>query len=132
MKFGLFALILIALITGVNLFLRKIFNIEKEKKNLFSYAYINKLHKRIDWAIRIISIITNITIIMLVINRGYSINLFLISLILLTGIDYAVKAFFEWKYSPNPKQSILTISEMFLLVIALITIIQFNLLSTLS
>jgi len=125
-KLGLFALILIVLISVVKLFLRKIFNIEKEKKNIFSYNHINELHKKIDWAIRIISMIIFIIIAYLLIYQDLSIKIILIAWVVSTGMDYAVRAFFEWKYSGNPKQSILTISEMFLLAIAIIIIIQFS------
>ncbi|WP_407697194.1 DUF4181 domain-containing protein [Schinkia azotoformans] len=40
-----------------------------------------------------------------------------------------MQAYFEWRYSDNPKQSILTIAEMLLWLIALIVIIQLDLFS---
>lgn len=132
LNFASIVLIISALIIVVRLFLRKTFNIEKEEKAFFSYNYINDFHKKIDWAIRITSIITLIITFYLIIYQDYSLNLFLIALVIFTGIDYAVRAFFEWRYTQNPKQSILTISEMFILVIALIIIIQFDLLNTVS
>ncbi|WP_170138912.1 hypothetical protein [Oceanobacillus chungangensis] len=36
------------------------------------------------------------------------------------------KSILEWRYTKNPKKSILTISEMFILVLVLIVIIQFT------
>ena len=114
--------ILIAIVKWV---LRKIFNIEKEKKKLFSYNHINALHKKVDWGIRISS---SIILILLVF---YSIELqefpaipSLNVLVVFTIIDFATKAFFEWKYSDNPKHSILTISEMIIWITAIIIVIQ--------
>lgn len=123
LNFALIVLITFALITVVKLCLRKVFNIEKVKKELFSYNHINDLHKKLDWAIRITSPIVLIIIVYWIIFRDYSVNIFLIALIITSGIDYAVRAFFEWRYTQNPKQSILTISEIFILVLVLIVII---------
>lgn len=105
--------------TIVKLLLSKLLKIEKEKKPFFSYNYINELHKKIDWVIRITSAIVLIVTNTLVIIEGYSINLLLITCISFLVLDYTVRAFFECKYSENPKQSILTVSEGVLFLIAL-------------
>ncbi|KIL42708.1 hypothetical protein KP78_39310 [Jeotgalibacillus soli] len=47
------------------------------------------------------------------------IYLFLIAVIVFIVLDYMVRAFFEWKYSQYPKQSILTLTEMFLILIVI-------------
>lgn len=122
LKFGIITLILLLLISGMKFFLRKAFKIEKEKKAFFSYNYINELHKKVDWCVRIGSMIVFIVVIYLVIFNGFPITLYLVFLVLLTIAEYTMRAIFEWKYSENPKQAILTFSEMSVLVTAFILI----------
>ncbi|MGM0853399.1 MAG: DUF4181 domain-containing protein [Bacillota bacterium] len=45
-------------------------------------------------------------------------------------LEYAVRGYFEWKYSEYPKQAILTLTEMILLIIAIIIVIRFHLLGS--
>ncbi|KAA0955387.1 DUF4181 domain-containing protein [Sporosarcina sp. ANT_H38] len=124
-KIAFFLLILFVLNTIVKLLLRKILKIEKEKKPFFSYNHINELHGKIDWTIRITSMIALIVINSLIIIKDYSINLLLIASFFYIVVDYAVRAFFECKYSQNPKQYILTISEGILNLIAIILMFDF-------
>ena len=121
-------LITFALIIGVKHFLRKAFHIEKEKKGFFTYNHINDLYKKINLIISIISAIVLFIVLNGIIFRDYSINVFLFVLIITTGIDYTVRVFFEWRYTQNPKQSLLTISEMFIVILVLMVILQFDLL----
>ncbi|WP_231391043.1 DUF4181 domain-containing protein [Paenisporosarcina sp. HGH0030] len=58
------------------------------------------------------------------------IYLVLIAVIVFMVLDYLVRAFFEWKYTQYPKQSILTLTEMFLILIAIIIVIEFKLLGS--
>lgn len=123
--FVLCALGIFILIAIVKWVLRKIFNIEKEKKKLFSYNHINALHKKVDWGIRISSSIILILLVFYSIElQEFPTILSLNILVVFTIIDFATKAFFEWKYSDNPKHSILTISEMIIWVITIIIVIQ--------
>ena len=124
---GLFLVILFALISLLKFSLRKLFNIKKERKELFSYNHINKLHQKTDWLVRGVTTLALITILYLVMFKEYPMSLYLIALISLTIIDYSVGAFFEWKYSDNSKQSILTIAEMAVLVLAFAAVLQFDL-----
>lgn len=126
LKVGISIFILFSLISGVNFFLRKVFRIEKEKKSVFSYNHINDLHRKVDWSVRIGSMIVSLVILYLVIFKEFSVTLYLILLVLLILADFLVRAIFEWKYSQNPKQAILTISEMTLIIIALIVVFQFD------
>lgn len=126
LKVGISIFILFLLISGVNFFLRKVFKIEKEKKSVFSYNHINDLHKKVDWSIRIGSMIVSLVIIYLVIFKEFPVTLYLILIVLLITADFLVRAIFEWKYSQNPKQAILTISEMTLIIIAFIAVFQFD------
>lgn len=68
----------------------------------------------------------SLVIIYLVIFKEFSVTLYLILLVLLTMADFLVRATFEWKYSQNPKQAIITISEMTLIILALIVVFQFD------
>ncbi|WP_241504140.1 DUF4181 domain-containing protein [Cytobacillus horneckiae] len=43
-----------------------------------------------------------------------------------------MRALFEWKYSQNPKQSILTISEMLILITVIAIVIRLDLLNIVS
>ncbi len=124
-KLVIFVLIVFGVIVGVKLILRKVLKIEKEKKPFFSYNHLNDLHRKIDWGIRITSAITIIITNILVVTENYP-NYFLLIPIFLIGLDYPVRAFFERKYSKNPKQYILTLSEGVLIFLALVIVIQFN------
>jgi hypothetical protein len=131
-KFSFIVLIVFVLNIIVKLLLRKMLKIEKEKTPFFSYNHINELHGKIDWAIRIFSTIALIVINSLIIIEDYSINLILIASFFYIVLDYAVRAFFECKYSQNPKQYILTISEGVLFSLAIVIVIKFDLLIRLS
>ncbi|WP_413375829.1 DUF4181 domain-containing protein [Alkalihalobacillus sp. 1P02AB] len=128
LKLVLVALVMLFLTSAVKVILRKIFNIEKEKKKFFSYNHLNELHKKIDWGIRIFFSVA----LAFFIYFEYSINIGLVTLIFYIGLECSTRAFFEWKYSKNPKQSIITISEVLLLIIVLIIVIQLDILSTVS
>ncbi|PUB09982.1 DUF4181 domain-containing protein [Paenisporosarcina sp. OV554] len=130
-KFGLIAIIVFVLISIVKLLLRKLFKIETVKKEFFSYNHINEIHRKIDKGLRIFSIITLILLsFVLLFYFEDFIYLILIGPIVFMLLDYMVRAFFEWKYTQYPKQSILTLTEMFLIVIAIIIVIEFKLLGS--
>ncbi|WP_343800104.1 DUF4181 domain-containing protein [Bacillus carboniphilus] len=119
-------------ITAVKFVLRKTLNIKKNEKKFFSYNHINKLHKKIDLTFRTCSLIAFIILFYYILNSEFSINYFFIALVIFTGIEYVVQAFFEWRYTDNPKHSILTLSEMVVIITTLIIIFQFDLLSKFS
>jgi len=121
----IFVLVVFVLITGVKLLLRKTLHIQKEKVPIFSYNHINDLHKKIDWGIRITTMIALIVTNALVIFENYSINLLLIPIFCI-GLDYPVRAYFERKHSQNPKQYMLTLSEGVLMLLAAVIIIKFD------
>ncbi|MCK1999572.1 DUF4181 domain-containing protein [Psychrobacillus psychrodurans] len=124
-KLLFFLLIVFVLNTIVKLLLRKLLAIEKEKKSFFSYNHINELHRKIDWAIRITSMITFIVINYLIIIKDHSIKLIITASFFYILLDYAVRTFFEYRYSQNPKQYILTISEGGINLIAMIIMFDF-------
>lgn len=129
LKVGISIFILFIIISGLNFFLRKVFRIEKEKKSIFSYNHINDLHKKVDWSVRIGTMIASLVVLYLVFYKEFPVTLYLVLLVLVIMADYLVRTIFEWKYSQNPKQAILTISEMALIVIALIVVFQFDILN---
>ena len=130
-KFGLIVIIVFTVISLVKLLLRKLFNIEKVKKEFFSYNHINELHRKIDTGLRIFSVITLILLTFVVLFYFEDlIYLILIVPIVLVVMDYMVKAYFEWKYTQYPKQSILTLTEMLLILIAIIIVFELKLLGS--
>lgn len=121
LKLGLITIIVFVVISLVKLILRKIFKIEKLKKDFFSYNYINDKHQKVEKWIKNISTIPLFTILFVVIFH-YEYPIFFLSsigLFFILGLEYVIKAFFEWKHSEYPKQAILTVTEMFLLLIAI-------------
>nr|WP_153735542.1 DUF4181 domain-containing protein [Aquibacillus halophilus] len=115
----------------IKFFLRKILKIEKVEKEFFSFNYINELHRKVDNRIRNISAIT-LFILLFVLLYYYEgvIYLFSLALIFFLALETVVRAFFEWNYSSYPKQAILTIAEMFLILIAITIVVQFELLGS--
>lgn len=119
-------LILIAVIVLiVNLIakfiLRKIFHIQKVKRKIFSYNYINEQHRKIDKWIRLITAITLIALSWLLIEDKEYLLLYIIGMLILFVLDHLVRAFYEWKHSECPKQAILTVTEMVIMVSAVMT-----------
>lgn len=129
--FALKMILLIAVLFAITalsrMILIKIFNIKPSKKKAFSYNHINNLHRNLDWAIRVLSFMAYIVALYFMIYRDYSINFLLVVLLIIILVDNSTRAFIEWKYSENPKQSILTISDMFIVGLAIIIQIQFDL-----
>lgn len=128
LKFGISILIMAIIITIVKRLLRKKLKIEKVRRKPFSYNHINELHKKVDWRLRIISMMILFLSLAYIINNPANIYLFIIIVVLLGVLDYMVRAFFEWRYSEEPKQSILTITEMLLVVVATVIVVNYNLL----
>ncbi|WP_397539105.1 DUF4181 domain-containing protein [Rummeliibacillus pycnus] len=124
-------LILIAICVvffAFDFFMRKLLKVENKK--WFSYNHINHLHKIVDWAIRI-----TFTVLILA-STFYRINIdsteiiwyldvwFILTIFII--ISESVRAFMEWKYETNRKAYILTISEMALMIVVLISIVKTN------
>jgi hypothetical protein len=128
--FILIVSVIYALTSAVRVILRKGFGIEKERKRSFSYNHINNLHKKLDWIIRMMTAILLINCLFLVNYQNYSINIFLIALMITLGLEYVVRAFFEWRFTERPKQSIVTVSELVIVIFVFMITIQFELLVT--
>jgi hypothetical protein len=123
-KFSIVVIIVFILISIVKLVLRKLFKIEKIKREWFSYNHINDLHGKIDKWIRITTTVNMIVFSWVLVFYGKDLlYLFLIGVVFFAVVDYGVRAFFEWKHSEYPKQAILTVAEMLILVTAIMTLI---------
>jgi hypothetical protein len=99
MKFGLIAIIVFVFISTVKFFLRKIFKVEKVKRKFLSYIHINGSHRKVDKLVRTFTGITLMILAILGINYEELTYLYLIGVITLLTVDYAIRAFFEMKYS---------------------------------
>ncbi|MFJ7973763.1 DUF4181 domain-containing protein [Psychrobacillus sp. NPDC096389] len=129
LKFGLITIIVFVFISTVKLLLRSILKMEKVKKEFFSFNHINELHRKIEKGLRTLSGIT-LLILSYVLLFYYEdlIYLILIAVIVFIVLDYMIRAFFEWKFTRYPKQSILTVTEMIIILSAIIIVIEFKLL----
>ena len=126
-KYALIVGIVFVCIFIAKLLLRKLFKIKKIKSKILFNNHINELHKKVDMRLKIFSTITMI-ILLFVMSFYFQISQYsiLIAILFFAVLDYLVRAFFEWKYTKYPKQSILTLTEIFLIVIAVIVVIQLN------
>ncbi|WGG46553.1 DUF4181 domain-containing protein [Rossellomorea sp. DA94] len=130
LKFVLIALVVFALISFVKFILRRTLKIEKVKKEFFSNNYINELHRKVDkWVGRLTGLILPIIILVQINNEAFH-YLLIMGMILSSMLDYGVKAFFEYRYSEVPKQAILTVTEWFLVMTAVVVVLQLGLLGS--
>lgn len=119
---GVAFLILFMVIVISNFVLRKIFKIEKEKKDFFSYGHVNKLHEKVDRFYRNGSLLILLIFFYLFIFESLSISILLSVMILTFIVDYSIMIFFQWRYSQNPKQAILTVNNMVWMLISAIAV----------
>jgi hypothetical protein len=130
-KFIMLFIVIILIIAASKFILRKVFNIKKVKKKAFTYHHINSTHRKVDWAVRL----TALTVYLILMNQlfyhDFSINLFLFFMTLVFTSENFVRAYFEWKFSADPKQSILSIAEGVILISIVLGIIQFDVLNLL-
>lgn len=129
LRFGIIIVCMFAVNSLLKAILRKLLKIEKVKKEFFSYNHINELHRKIDKGLRIFSTISLITLYtVLLFYYEDLIYLFFFVVLAFAILDFMITAFFEWKYTLYPKQSILTLTEMLVIIVAVIIVVQFNLL----
>ncbi|PIC99626.1 hypothetical protein CSV68_07750 [Sporosarcina sp. P29] len=129
LRFGVIIVCMFAVNSLLKAILRKLLKIEKVKKEFFSYNHINELHRKIDKGLRIFSTISLITLYtVLLFYYEDLIYLFFFAVLAFAILEFMITAFFEWKYTLYPKQSILTLTEMLVIIAAVIIVVQFNLL----
>ncbi|WP_112180009.1 DUF4181 domain-containing protein [Paraliobacillus zengyii] len=103
--FGIFILIQIFL----NIWLRK--KLEVRKKDWFSYNHVNKLHKWLDWSLRLVMVFVlpiSYFIPFTVETNEYA-GLPFIILMVYFILDGLLRTFMEWKYYPGRKDYIVTL-----------------------
>ncbi|TAA65830.1 DUF4181 domain-containing protein [Planococcus salinarum] len=122
----LFFLIVVAINSVLKFTLRKLFNIEPSKREFFSYNHINDLHRKVDWFVRIGTLIAGLVLLYFVALDEDPPSYYLVAIIAFIVVDHLVRAFFEWRASENPKQSILTLTQMMVFVAATVFVLQFN------
>jgi Domain of unknown function (DUF4181) len=130
LKFVLIAVVVFALISLIKFILRKTLKIEKVKKEFFSNNYINELHRKVDKWVRRLTGLTLAILILIQINDVAFNYLLIVGLIFTSMLDYGVKAFFEYRYSEVPKQAILTLAELFLVLTAVVVVLQLGVLGS--
>ncbi|NMH68367.1 DUF4181 domain-containing protein [Bacillus sp. RO3] len=124
-QFFLIATLVFLLISAVKRLLRKMFKIKKVKRAFFSYNHVNESHRKVDMRIRFLSIIPFMILSGLVIHSEHLINVYMLGVALLVTADYAVRVFFELKHSEYPKQAVLTIAEMFIMLTTFFLVFQY-------
>jgi len=132
---GLLVLLIVLIGTIVWLMkflLRKALNIPKVKRKVFSSNHINKAHRNAEWVLRITTLIANLILFYQLMYENFSVNLFLLIMTLLFTAQSFLRAYFEWKASDQPKESILSIAEGVLLIGIVMLIIQFDVLYKLA
>ncbi|MCM3575741.1 DUF4181 domain-containing protein [Mesobacillus subterraneus] len=132
---GLLVLLIVLIGTIVWLMkflLRKALNIPKVIRKVFSYNHINKTHRNFEWILRITTLIAYLILFYQLIYENFSVNLFLLIMTLLFTAQSFLRAYFEWKASDQPKESILSIAEGVLLIGFVLLIIQFDVLYSLA
>lgn len=127
--FAFIVVIVLTIMYVVRFLLRRAFSIDKSKKDFFSYNHINDLHRKVDWGIRLIILVVNLVLFFMIIEDIVPIYFVVIALLVLIIVDRLVHAFFEWKYSDNPKDAILTLSDMIIMVNAVVLVSSMNLLN---
>jgi hypothetical protein len=97
-----------------------------EKKKFFSYNFVNEVHKKGEWTIRITFLCTYLLVFSLSISDPTP-NLFLPSIILILFIicTELFRAVMEWKYASNPKAYILTVSQLGLTLVFVFSVYMF-------
>ncbi|WP_173107116.1 DUF4181 domain-containing protein [Bacillus sp. KH172YL63] len=118
LKFTVMLLLVLAFMSVVKIMLRKFLGIKKKKENIVSHSLLNESQHKVEkWMMRLNGI-TLITFTFITIDKGDTIHLFLIVFLPLLAVDYVVRAFFEWKQSDYPKEALLTLMEMVVLLAA--------------
>lgn len=130
LKFVLVALVVFALISFVKFILRRTLKIEKVQKEFFSNNYINESHRKVDKWVRRLTGLSLAIIILVQINNDAFNYLLIVGLIFTSMLDYGVKAFFEYRYSEVPKQAILTVTEWFMVMTAVVVVLQLGVLGS--
>lgn len=115
---------ILLLFSVFNILMSKLLGVEKKKS--FSYNHVNDLHKKLDWTLRIIYVLVMLFILAIISTQGTAMPMvFLISAAIFLVISETIRAFKEWKYASNPKDYILTLSQLGLAIIVFCSVIYY-------
>ncbi|WP_313238391.1 DUF4181 domain-containing protein [Sporosarcina ureae] len=129
LKLAIIFIVTFALMYVAKSLMRRMFDIPKVSEDDPSRNYVKQLHREVDKPFRDYSFV--ILFLVLVVDLVYvseSYNLFIVTVIIFVFVRMMIRAFFEWKYSKFPKQFILTLTEIFVLLVVVIVVVKFNLL----
>jgi hypothetical protein len=132
MDFFILIVLMFLFVWLMKFFLRKALNIPKVKRKPFSYNHINKAHRNAEWILRITTVIAYLILFYQLMYENFSVNLFLMIMTLLFTAQNFLRAYFEWKASDYPKESILSIAEGIMLIGFVLLLIQFDVLNKLA
>lgn len=93
------------------------YKMRADKKKWFSYNHINKLHKKIDWTLRIVYMISLIVSAIFFYTKPLLISIILAVFVL---SQISVQAFIEWKFSENRKNFKVSLIQLGLTLITLV------------
>ncbi|VDH00402.1 Uncharacterised protein [Lysinibacillus sphaericus] len=113
-EFIIIILIIILLVGIIPAMFR--YKMRADKKKWFSYNHINKLHKKIDWTLRIVYMISILVCAIFFYKQPLLISLILAIFVL---SQISVQAFIEWKFSENRKNFQVSLIQLGLTFIAL-------------
>ena len=123
LKSFLFLSIYALLIFLFNIGMRKILNVKRKK--MFSYNHLNERHKKIDWSIRISSVILIIaasfynTFTLGPEHRVWYLEPYILLFVFLL-VSESVRAVFEKRFAQNPNDYKFTLSQMTFLTVTLV------------
>lgn len=126
-KLVLISIIVVSVDSLFKLYLKRVLKLDKVKRAYFFNHHVNNVHKKIDWSFRLVSTVILLILTYMMMYQDFSIHLFLGVAAIIGGVNLVIRAFFEWKYSENPKQALFTINDLVILIIAVISVMQFEL-----
>ncbi|MGV2939155.1 DUF4181 domain-containing protein [Mesobacillus sp. LC4] len=126
MEFLILIGLIVAIICLMKYFLRKVLHIPRVKRKAFSYYHINQTHRNLEWVLRVSTVIAYVYLSFQLMYEDFSVNLFLLIMTLLFTAQDFLRAYFEWKATDQPKESILSIAEGVMLLGIVLLLIQFD------
>ncbi|SFL98712.1 protein of unknown function [Gracilibacillus orientalis] len=128
MRLLLLLAIVLLLFVSLNTIMRKWWNVERKK--FFSYNHVNEKHKKVDWTIRITTIVSLLLGYGINITRGPTNGYWFLqpwfTLIIFVVVSQIGRAVMERKYAQNPNAYKVTISEIIFILILFFTLFTTN------
>ncbi|SNZ17095.1 protein of unknown function [Terribacillus aidingensis] len=128
LRFFFLLAIVLLLLFFFNALLRKWLQVERRK--FFSYNHVNEKHKKIDWILRITTIVIILLFAPIVMVTGIdNLNLFIQPgsvLFFFIIISEIVRAVMEQKYAENPNAYKVTVSQLIFLCLLFLSLYTTN------